>query len=103
MFKLEEGRFGQLTYMRVFQGTMRKGQFIYHACTGKKVNRLVRMHSNEMDVCLPYIRYSYGESLTSCTQNIQEIGPGEIYAIFGIDCASGDTFTDSIVSKSFVF
>ncbi|TFK77695.1 P-loop containing nucleoside triphosphate hydrolase protein, partial [Polyporus arcularius HHB13444] len=73
-FKLEEGRFGQLTYMRVYQGTMRKGQFIRHACTGKKVKvpRLVRMHSNEME-------------------DIQEIGPGEICAIFGIDCASGDT------------
>ncbi|KAI0367852.1 elongation factor G mitochondrial [Pilatotrama ljubarskyi] len=82
-FKLEEGRFGQLTYMRVYQGTMRKGQFIYHARTGKKVKvpRLVRMHSNEME-------------------DIQEIGPGEICAIFGIDCASGDTFTDGSTSFS---
>lgn len=84
-FKLEEGRFGQLTYMRVYQGTMRKGQFIYHARTGKKVKvpRLVRMHSNEME-------------------DIQEIGPGEICAIFCIDCASGDTFTDGTSNFSMV-
>ena len=51
-FKLEEGRFGQLTYMRVYQGSMKKGQFIFHGRTGKKVKvaRLARMHSNEMEV-----------------------------------------------------
>jgi len=84
-FKLEEGRFGQLTYMRVYQGSMRKGQFIFHARTGKKVKipRLVRMHSDEME-------------------EIDEIGPGEICAIFGVDCASGDTFTDGTTSYSMV-
>ena len=82
-FKLEESRFGQLTYMRVYQGSLRKGQNIFHARTGKKVKvpRLVRMHSNEME-------------------DIESIGPGEICAIFGVECASGDTFTDGSTSYS---
>ncbi|KAG0023184.1 Elongation factor G, mitochondrial [Entomortierella chlamydospora] len=76
-FKLEEGRFGQLTYMRVYQGTLRRGGFITNIKNDKKVKvpRLVRMHSNELE-------------------DVDEIGPGEICAMFGVDCSSGDTFTD---------
>ncbi|KAJ6586804.1 elongation factor G, mitochondrial [Mycena vulgaris] len=82
-FKLEEGRFGQLTYMRVYQGSLKKANLIYNARTGKKVKvpRLVRMHSNEME-------------------DIDYIGPGEICAMFGIECSSGDTFTDGSTSFS---
>ncbi len=84
-FKLEESNFGQLTYIRVYQGTLRKGTYLYNARTGKKVKipRIVRMHSNEME-------------------EVQEIGAGEICAVFGVDCASGDTFTDGNLAYSMV-
>jgi elongation factor G len=75
-FKLEEGRFGQLTYIRLYQGSIGKGDTIYNSRTGKehRVGRLVRMHSNEME-------------------DIDRAEAGDIVALFGIDCASGDTFT----------
>jgi elongation factor G len=80
-FKLEDGRFGQLTYLRVYQGTLAKGREIVNTRTGKKakVGRLVRMHSDEME-------------------DIDSAGCGDIVAIFGIDCHSGDTFTDGTTS-----
>ena len=76
-FKLEENPYGQLTYIRVYQGTLKKGSFLFNSRTNKKVRipRIVRMHSNEME-------------------DVTEIGAGEICAVFGVDCASGDTFTD---------
>jgi elongation factor G len=54
-FKLEEGRFGQLTYMRIYQGTLKRGMTLYNARTGKKIKvpRLVRMHSADMEVRPP--------------------------------------------------
>ncbi len=82
-FKLEDGRYGQLTYVRTYQGTLKKGDSVVNTRTGKKVKvgRLVRMHSDEM------------EEIDSC-------GAGDIVALFGVDCASGDTFTDGQLTCS---
>ena len=76
-FKLEENNYGQLTYIRVYQGTLSKGTYLFNSRNEKKVRipRIVRMHSNEME-------------------DVAEVGAGEICAVFGVDCASGDTFTD---------
>eukprot|EP00004_Rigifila_ramosa_P013036 TRINITY_DN2870_c0_g1_i2.p1 TRINITY_DN2870_c0_g1~~TRINITY_DN2870_c0_g1_i2.p1 ORF type:complete len:761 (+),score=206.40 TRINITY_DN2870_c0_g1_i2:727-3009(+) len=76
-FKLEESRFGQLTYMRVYQGTLRRGDTLYNVNSDKKqkVPRLGRMHAAEME-------------------DIKEAKSGEICALFGVDCHSGDSFTN---------
>lgn len=51
-FWFQAGRFGQLTYVRVYQGMLKKSDYIYNTRTGKKVRvqRLVRMHSDNMEV-----------------------------------------------------
>ena len=80
-FKLEDGQYGQLTYIRVYQGKLAKSDTVINVRTGKKIKigRLVRMHADQME-------------------DIPELPAGFIGAMFGIDCASGDTFVSPGVS-----
>jgi elongation factor G len=75
-FKTVVESFGQLTYTRLYQGKIVKGQSYVNARTGKTVRfgRLVRMHANERE-------------------DIDAAEAGDIIALVGVDCASGDTFT----------
>lgn len=76
-FKLEDGQYGQLTYIRIYQGVVKKGMELFNTRSKKKfkIGRLVRMHANHME-------------------DISEAHSGDIVALFGIDCVSGDTFCD---------
>lgn len=80
-FKLEETQYGQLTWVRIYQGKVKKGSMIYNTSTGKKnkVSRMVRMHSAKME-------------------DINDAGAGDIFALFGVDCASGESFCDTNVN-----
>ncbi|MCD4750161.1 MAG: elongation factor G [Thermoanaerobaculales bacterium] len=75
VFKLDEGRYGQLTFLRVYQGALSKGDTVIQTRTGKKIKigRLVRMHADKME-------------------DIGSGDAGDIVGLFGIDCHTGDTF-----------
>ncbi|GEJ57726.1 elongation factor G [Anaeromyxobacter diazotrophicus] len=79
-FKLEDGRYGQLTYLRIYQGTLSRDMFITNMRTKKdhRIGRLVRMHADQME-------------------DIDAAGSGDIVAMFGVECNTGDTFTDGKV------
>jgi len=76
-FKLEVTPYGQLTYIRIYQGSVGKGDELIISRSGKsiRVGRIVRMHADEME-------------------DITKGYAGDIVALFGVDCYSGDTLTD---------
>ncbi len=76
-FKIVEDPFGQLTFLRIYQGTIKKGELYYNQRTGRKdrFSRIVRMHSDKRE-------------------EIDEASAGDIVAIMGIDCFSGETYAE---------
>jgi elongation factor G len=77
-FKLTQDKYGQLTYFRIYQGTVKTGDTIVNTSNMQRkvrVPRMFRMHSEERE-------------------EIQSAGPGDIVAFYGVDCSSGETFTD---------
>ncbi len=76
-FKLEITPYGQLSYLRIYQGSIAKGDSLVNIRDRKKIKagRLLRMHADEME-------------------DIPRAAAGDIVALFGVNCFSGDTFTD---------
>ncbi|MBL8919077.1 MAG: elongation factor G [Myxococcaceae bacterium] len=77
-FKLTQDKFGQLTYVRIYQGKIANGDTLVNTSNQlrkARVPRMFRMHSDER------------EELT-------EAEAGDIVAFYGLECSSGETFTD---------
>lgn len=83
VFKIADESFGQLSYVRVYQGTMRKGDQYRNARTNRtvRVGRIVRMHANDRE-------------------DITDAGPGDIVSLLSVDCASGDTICGAGINVS---
>ncbi|HMB06488.1 MAG TPA: EF-Tu/IF-2/RF-3 family GTPase, partial [Isosphaeraceae bacterium] len=74
-FKLVEEPFGQVTYMRIYQGTLRKGEFYHNGRQRKRarISRILRVHADQKE-------------------DIDAAGAGDIVAVMGLECATGDTY-----------
>jgi len=74
-FKIMDDPYGQLTFMRIYQGTVKKGETYVNQRTTRyeRFSRILKMHADKR---------SEVDSATA----------GDIVAIMGIDSASGDTY-----------
>jgi len=76
VFKIERGRYGQLSYVRLYQGTLAKGMTVrFEDGRTAKIGRLVRMHADRME-------------------DISQATAGQIVALFGLDADSGQLFAE---------
>ncbi len=75
-FKIVDDPFGQLTFMRLYQGTLTKGEAYINQRTSQKqrFSRIVRMHADKRE-------------------EIDTAEAGDIVAVMGVDAASGDTYS----------
>ena len=82
-FKIVDETFGQLTYTRVYQGKIEKASTYYNsrACRKQRVGRILRMHANQRE-------------------DIDAAEAGDIVALIGVDCVSGDTLCASDINYS---
>jgi elongation factor G len=82
-FKLVEEAFGQVTYMRIYQGTLTKGTFAYNSRQRKKarISRILRVHADQKE-------------------DIDSVSAGDIVAVMGLDCATGDTYCSEDINYS---
>jgi elongation factor G len=83
IFKITDDSFGQLNYVRVYQGQILKGQPYRNARTNRsmRIGRIVRMHAEDRE-------------------DITDAGPGDIVALVGLECASGDTLCGEGINYS---
>ena len=82
-FKIVEETFGQLTYTRIYQGTLKKGDTCFNPRAGKnqRIGRIVRLHADDKE-------------------EIPEASAGDIIAMVGVECASGDSYCDEDINVS---
>ena len=89
-FKIISDSHGDLTFVRIYAGTLKQGKGLYNPRLGRheRAGRLLRMHADEREA-------------------IESAGPGEIVALVGLkQTATGDTLCnkeDPIALESIVF